>query len=89
MDNNTRSRNSQVLNSVKKELKEVKGVKSVQRVVCGGCLDYKVVVAVDAESFKGWSEDKFVPEEKFLEAVGKISGVSKIECQVGSILDTT
>ncbi|GAB5366867.1 hypothetical protein AAMO2058_001180700 [Amorphochlora amoebiformis] len=82
----TLSKVQEVLNSVKKELKEVKGVKSVQRVVCGGCLDYKVVVAVDAESFKGWSEDKFVPEEKFLEAVGKISGVSKIECQTFTLM---
>ena len=36
------------------ELKAVAGVKSVQRVVCGGCLDYKIVVALDAASFGAW-----------------------------------
>ena len=26
----------------------------MQRVVCGGCLDYKVVVALDADKFGAW-----------------------------------
>ena len=43
-------------------------MKSVQRVVCGGCLDYKVVVALDAGSFASWEAKKFEPEEAFLAA---------------------
>jgi hypothetical protein len=57
------------LEAVLKEVKGVKGVKSVQRVVCGGCLDFKVVTALDADSFGKWEESKFAPEEKFLEKV--------------------
>jgi len=37
-------------------------------VVCGGCLDYKVVVALDAGSFAAWEAKKFEPEESFLAA---------------------
>jgi hypothetical protein len=33
-----------IVDSTLAELKGLDGVKSVQRVVCGGCLDYKVVV---------------------------------------------
>jgi hypothetical protein len=43
-----------VLNNFKTQIKGVSGVKSVQRVVCGGCLDYKVVVALPADKFKEW-----------------------------------
>ena len=35
-------------------VKAVKGVKSVQRVVCGGCMDFKVIVSLDGDSFGEW-----------------------------------
>lgn len=44
----------QTLNKYTASLKKVDGVKSVQRVVCGGCLDYKVVVALPAEKWGAW-----------------------------------
>lgn len=44
----------QVLNKYTASLKKLDGVKSVQRVVCGGCLDYKVVVALPAEKWGAW-----------------------------------
>jgi hypothetical protein len=31
-------------------------MKSVQRIVCGGCLDYKVIIALDASAFGAWEE---------------------------------
>lgn len=43
-----------VLNKLKPTIKGVDGVKSVQRVVCGGCLDFKVVVALPADKFGAW-----------------------------------
>ncbi len=49
-------------------ISKVPGVKSVQRVVCGGCLDYKVIVALDAGAFGAWEAKKFEPEESFLAA---------------------
>ena len=62
-------------------IKAVPGVVSVQRIVCGGCLDFKVVVKLPAGDFKKWAENKFAPEETFLEAVKKIDGISTIETQ--------
>jgi len=39
---------------VKPKIASIDGVKSVQRVVCGGCLDFKVVVSLPIEKFKKW-----------------------------------
>lgn len=36
------------LNAFESKIKSVTGVKKVQRIVCGGCLDFKVIVALDA-----------------------------------------
>ena len=63
------------------QVKSVKGVKSVQRIVCGGCLDFKVVTALDADAFGAWEESKFAPEEKFLEKIKAIEGVTQV-CEV-------
>ena len=42
------------LNKYTTSLKGVDGVKSVQRVVCGGCHDYKVIVALPADKWAAW-----------------------------------
>jgi hypothetical protein len=36
------------------QIKGVAGVKSVQRIVCGGCMDYKVVIALPASAWGKW-----------------------------------
>eukprot|EP00607_Mallomonas_marina_P000113 CAMPEP_0182425210 /NCGR_PEP_ID=MMETSP1167-20130531/11558_1 /TAXON_ID=2988 /ORGANISM="Mallomonas Sp, Strain CCMP3275" /LENGTH=114 /DNA_ID=CAMNT_0024605679 /DNA_START=163 /DNA_END=507 /DNA_ORIENTATION=+ len=74
------------LNDVLAEVKTVDGVKSVQRVVCGGCLDYKVVIALPAEKFGAWEQKKFAPEEKFLSSVGGIKGVAQVETQTYTLM---
>jgi len=35
-------------------LKAVAGCRGVKRIVCGGCLDFKVVVTVDTGCFGAW-----------------------------------
>ncbi|NJA61023.1 hypothetical protein HC023_34670 [Streptomyces sp. NEAU-H3] len=75
-----------VLDSVKAEIKAVPGVKSVQRVVCGGCLDYKVVVSVSADKYGDWEGAEFAPEAKFLAAVKDIPGVSTVETQTYTLM---
>src|SRR5690606_31630217 len=40
-----------VLSSIAPVLKRIKGLKDVQRIVCGGCLDYKVIVSLNADNF--------------------------------------
>lgn len=75
-----------VLNELKPQIAAVPGVKSVQRVVCGGCLDYKVVVALTADSFGAWEGKKFAPEEAFLAKVKAIPGVSTVETQTYTLM---
>jgi hypothetical protein len=59
----------------------VAGIKNVQRIVCGGCLDFKVVTSLPAEKFGDWEKNSFEPEAEFLEAIKKIAGVSAVETQ--------
>jgi len=55
-----------VLNEVLPEIKKTPGVKGVQRVVCGGCLDFKVITSLSADDFNAWEEKGFAPEAAFL-----------------------
>eukprot|EP00283_Hemiselmis_rufescens_P002660 CAMPEP_0173431512 /NCGR_PEP_ID=MMETSP1357-20121228/9632_1 /TAXON_ID=77926 /ORGANISM="Hemiselmis rufescens, Strain PCC563" /LENGTH=165 /DNA_ID=CAMNT_0014396001 /DNA_START=44 /DNA_END=541 /DNA_ORIENTATION=+ len=71
----------EAIDEVIKDVKGVKGVKGVQRVVCGGCLDFKIVTSLPAEDFGKWEEAKFAPEEKFIEKLKGIKGVSQVETQ--------
>eukprot|EP00466_Bigelowiella_natans_P009582 jgi/Bigna1/56115/estExt_Genewise1Plus.C_830009 len=76
----------EVLDGVKSELKKVEGLKGVSRTVCGGCLDFKVAVSVAAANFGDFEKAKFGPEEKFIEALKKIEGVSQVETQTFTIM---
>lgn len=69
------------LESVVEDLYEVDGVVSVERVVCGDCLDFKVITSVSADKFNKWKKDKFEPEEFFIEMLNMIDDVSQIETQ--------
>ncbi|KAI2513662.1 hypothetical protein MHU86_802 [Fragilaria crotonensis] len=63
------------------ELKAVDGVKEVQRVVCGGCLDFKVITSLSADKFGAWQEAEFAPEHEFLTKLKSIDGISVVETQ--------
>ena len=76
----------QALNDSKGDLKAIDGLKSVQRVVCGGCLDFKVVIALDGDKFGEWEESSFEPEEAFLEKIKQIDGVSTVETQTYTLM---
>ena len=71
---------------VKATVKAVPGVKSVQRVVCGGCLDFKIITALEADKFGDWEAKNFEPETSFLKALGGIDGVSQIETQTFTLM---
>lgn len=75
-----------VLDETKAEIKAIDGVKSVQRVVCGGCLDFKVVVALPEPKYGAWSEGGHAPEAAFLEKIKKIDGVSVVETQTYTLM---
>lgn len=59
----------QTLDIFSSALKKIDGVKNVQRIVCGGCLDYKVIVALSADKIGSWEEKAFAPEADFLNAI--------------------
>ena len=69
------------LNAVLPQLKSIDGVKDVQRVVCGGCLDFKVMISLPVEKFKAWEAKEFAPEAEFLGALNEIEGITTVETQ--------
>lgn len=69
------------LEGVLAEVSAVEGVVSVQRVVCGGCLDFKVVTKLTAAGFGEWEKAGFAPEAAFLAAVKEIPGLTNVETQ--------
>ena len=62
-------------------LKSIKGVKSVKRIVCGGCHDFKIIVEIAAANHDEWSKKKYEPEANILGAFKTIKGVSNVETQ--------
>ena len=68
------------------DLKALDGVKSVQRVVCGGCLDYKLITALDGEKYGDWEAAGHPPEAEFLKAVEAIDGITTVETQTFTIM---
>jgi hypothetical protein len=73
------------LESILSDVKKVDGVKSVERIVCGGCLDFKVITSLPAEQFGEWEAKEFAPEAAFLEKLKGIDGVSLVETQTFTV----
>ena len=71
----------QVLAKHLADIKAVTGVKSVQRTVCGGCLDIKVATALGDSDFGAWEEAGFSPEATVLEELKAIPGITLVETQ--------
>jgi len=71
----------EVVDSLNSDISKIEGLETLQRVVCGGCHDYKLIVSVRAKHFEKWEKASFAPEATFLEAVKKIAGVSQVETQ--------
>jgi hypothetical protein len=74
-----------VLEESKAEIKKIDGAK-VQRIVCGGCLDFKVVISLPESKFGDWEGKSFAPEESFLEKIKKIDGVTLVETQTYTLM---
>eukprot|EP00441_Pelagodinium_beii_P043367 CAMPEP_0197651516 /NCGR_PEP_ID=MMETSP1338-20131121/32883_1 /TAXON_ID=43686 ORGANISM="Pelagodinium beii, Strain RCC1491" /NCGR_SAMPLE_ID=MMETSP1338 /ASSEMBLY_ACC=CAM_ASM_000754 /LENGTH=320 /DNA_ID=CAMNT_0043226173 /DNA_START=47 /DNA_END=1009 /DNA_ORIENTATION=+ len=69
------------LEDVLAEVSSIEGVGSIQRVVCGGCHDFKVVTKLSAAAFGEWEKAGFAPEAEFLAKVKGIKGVETVETQ--------
>ena len=75
-----------LLNEVLPTIMGLDGVKGVQRVVCGGCLDFKLITSLPIEKFKAWEVKEFAPEADFLEKLKKIDGISSVETQTFTLM---
>lgn len=62
-------------------LASIDGVKSVQRIVCGGCLDFNVIIALPADKFGSWEQKGFTPESDFIAAINAVPGITSLETQ--------
>jgi hypothetical protein len=74
------------LTAVLADVKKVDGVKEVQRVVCGGCLDFKVITSLSADTFGAWEAAEFAPEKAFLAELEGIDGISTVETQTFTLM---
>lgn len=72
---------SNVLDEYLPQIKEVSSDTTVNRLVCGACLDFKLMMTVPLEDFGPWEEKGFPPEAEFLEKIKAIDGVSQVETQ--------
>ena len=75
----------QTLNVFKSQLQKISGVKSIQRIVCGGCLDFKVIVALSADKYGDWEKTGHAPEAEFINALKAIDGITQLETQTYTI----
>lgn len=74
------------LKDVLEEVRAVKGVKDVQRIVCGDCLDFKVVIALSVPDYGAWDKAGHAPESKFLDKIKAIKGISAVETQTYTLM---
>ena len=56
-------------------------VKKRTGLVCGGCLDFKVMVTQPLEGYGPWEEAGHPPEADFIAKLKAIPGVSQVETQ--------
>jgi len=62
-------------------IKQVSSGVTVNRLICGGCLDFKLQTTVPLDDFGPWEANGFAPEADFLEKIKAIEGVSVVETQ--------
>lgn len=63
------------------QIKAVSEGATVNRLVCGSCLDFKLMTTVPLADYGPWEEKGHAPEAEFLEKISAIEGVSQVETQ--------
>ncbi|KAL7543733.1 hypothetical protein ACHAXR_013011 [Thalassiosira sp. AJA248-18] len=63
------------------QIKKASADAKVNRLVCGACLDFKLMTTVPLDDFGPWEESGHAPEAEFLEKLKAIEGVSQVETQ--------
>ncbi|GMI45334.1 hypothetical protein TrCOL_g3260 [Triparma columacea] len=83
-DKSTSESLSAISDVVDEFLPAIKGVSSdvtVNRLVCGACLDFKLMVTVPLDDYGPWEGGGHVPESDFIAKLKAIEGVSQVETQ--------
>ena len=56
--------------------------RQVQRIVCGGCLDFKIIIKCKFEDFGAFEADGFGGEAEIIKELEATANISSIETQV-------
>lgn len=72
---------AKVVDELLPEIKKVSDGVTVNRLVCGSCLDFKLMTTVPLDDYGPWEESGHAPEAEFLEKIKAIDGVSQVETQ--------
>mmetsp|Transcript_2172 Transcript_2172/g.3560 ORF Transcript_2172/g.3560 Transcript_2172/m.3560 type:complete len:150 (-) Transcript_2172:194-643(-) len=72
---------AKVVDEMLPEIKKASTDITVNRLVCGSCLDFKLMMTVPLDDFGPWEESGFAPEKEFLDKIKAIPGVSLVETQ--------
>jgi hypothetical protein len=67
------------------QIKAIEGFKKVDRVVCGGCSDYKLIISFHAAGFANLEAANL--EAAFLAKIGAIEGISQVETQTYTFME--
>jgi len=54
---------------------------TINRLVCGSCLDFKLMITMPLDDYGPWSEKDHAPESDFLSKIKAIDGISVVESQ--------
>ena len=66
---------------------QIPGCVRVQRLCCGHCLDFRIVVTMDAAAYGSWKDLDHYPEANVLGALRASPGCSDVRSQLLSIMD--
>ena len=69
------------------EVARIPGVVRVQRLCCGTCLDFRILVSVREDAYSDWKEMNHHPEEEVLGALRARVGCFDVQSQLLSIMD--
>lgn len=74
--------------SFAEQTRHIEGVVRVQRLCCGTCLDFRIVVTMKADAYEAWKSRDHHPESEVLDALRTSEGCSEVRSQLLSIMDT-
>merc|ERR550532_3187799 len=75
-----------VANEFVPKLAAIEGVLGVQRIVCGGCHDFKIITAIQVSKHGAWEQGGYDPGTAIKAAMTAIEGVTVVEEQTYTLM---